>query len=141
MATKKETMKAIQDLRDRKAAEVAELERRLSEAKIRLSTLDEAVAAAGGQALPVRGTGKRQSNVKGTVMDLINDAGSVGVTAASIVEGAVAKGRALDRNSVSSLLSRLKREGTLTFDGERYRPAETQDPTPTNGANLKVVRA
>lgn len=122
MARKSEQMKAIQDLRDRHAGEVADLERRLAEARIRLQTLDQAVAAAGGTPIPQTPAGKRQSNVKNTVMGIINEAAEAGVTAVSVVEAAAAKGKALDRNSVSSLLSRLKREKTLTFDGERYRP-------------------
>jgi hypothetical protein len=46
-------------------------------------------------------------------MEVIHEAGKGGVTAVEVVDRAAAKGRTLDRASVSSLLSRLKREGTL----------------------------
>lgn len=136
MATITEKMKPLKELRDQQAAEVADLERKLADARIRLSTYERAIAAMGG---PAVATDKRsrQSNVKRTVMGIINEAAQAGITAADVVERGNATGKALEKRSVSSLLSRLKREGTLTFDGERYRPVESNG----GGTTLKVVKS
>ena len=54
---------------------------------------------------------RRRKNVKKTVMEFVDVAGSAGVTAAEVVERARTIGRELDRGSVSSLLS-IKGRGT-----------------------------
>ena len=63
-------------------------------------------------------------NVKATILDLLKEAGTTGMNAATAVETASRRGIALDRASVSSLLSRLKKEGTIVHDGERYKLPE-----------------
>jgi len=68
-------------------------------------------------------------------MEIIEESGTNGVTVGEVLERAAVRGKELDRASVSSLLSRNKREGLLTFDGERYHVASPHGPQPT----LKVV--
>ena len=63
-------------------------------------------------------------------MDLISQAGDLGVIADEIVSNAVTMGRQLERGSVSSLLSKLKADGVLRFDGERYYPVRSGAPSP-----------
>lgn len=70
-------------------------------------------------------------------MELVDVAGSAGVTAAEIVDRARTLGRELDRGSVSSLLSKFKSQGALTFDGERYYPASKAPPP--DSPPLRVV--
>ncbi|HEY4941862.1 MAG TPA: hypothetical protein VII56_10570 [Rhizomicrobium sp.] len=132
MARKTKDMQKLIELRDRQAGDVADLEKRLAEARVRLHAYDTAIATMGGHALPVGGR-KRQPNVKKTVLNIVNEAAAHGVTANEVVDKGAAQGRTLERNSVSSLLSRLKREGVLTFDGARYRPADVK---PTNTVPL-----
>ena len=131
MAKIPEKMKRLNELKDQQAAEVADLERKLADARVRLNAYEKAIAAVEGTVLP-SGPRSRQSNVKRTVMGIINDAALTGITAAEVVDRGNAMGKALEKRSVSSLLSRLKREGTLTFDGERYRAVEP--------AGLRVVK-
>ncbi len=69
-------------------------------------------------------TGRKRPSVKSMTLMVINECGKDGVTAHEIVEMARAKGHDLERASVSSLLSRLKREGTLVFYDSRYYPTE-----------------
>ncbi len=136
-----ESMKRLKELRDQKAAVVADLERRLAEAQVELKTLDGAIAVMEGSPMP-KGQRGRRSNVKKMVMGIINEAAQAGVTALEVVDKGAALGRSLDRASVSSLLSRLKREGTLTFDGERYRPMDPKnDPMAGVPLPLRVVKA
>lgn len=142
MARKSAEMKKLSELRERKLAEIQDLQRRIETAKTVLSGIDQAILAVGGT-IPTGevadATKARGRNVKRTVMEIVQQAGPLGVTAAEVVEKAGAQGKTLAAKSVSSLLSRFKAEKVLTFDGERYRPVDGRDPGP-NGANLKVVK-
>ncbi len=64
---------------------------------------------------------RQRGGIKDVVLKMVEDSGSRGTVASEIVEKAEKSGQSLDRNSVSSLLSRLKREGSLSYDDGRYR--------------------
>ena len=66
------------------------------------------------------GRSKRVS-IKATVLDLLEEVGTTGLNAAVAVDLANRRGISLDRGSVSSLLSRLKAEEIVAFDGDKYR--------------------
>ncbi|MGA9866370.1 MAG: hypothetical protein WBQ75_07990 [Acetobacteraceae bacterium] len=65
---------------------------------------------------------RRRSPLKDIVLRLIGENAERGLVAVDLVDIAKAQGHDLDRNSVSSLLSRFKREGVLEYDGKVYRP-------------------
>lgn len=65
-----------------------------------------------------------RSNVKQTVLALLEAAGAAGINAAMAVEKTAKEGIAMDRGTVSSLLSRLKNEGVVWYDGSVYRLAK-----------------
>lgn len=74
-----------------------------------------------------------RSQVKKAVLDLLEEASSSGLNAALAVEAAAKRGLNLERGSVSSLLSRLKNEGVVIYDNDRYRLKKfqkQQDETP-----------
>jgi hypothetical protein len=62
-----------------------------------------------------------RSNVKKTILELLEQAGDAGLNATSAVETAARSGISLERGTVSSLLSRLKNEGVVVYDGSVYR--------------------
>lgn len=64
--------------------------------------------------------GKRMQ-IKSVVFDLLERVGTSGLDASRAVEMANADGLTLKKNSVSSLLSRLKADGAVVFDGSLYR--------------------
>ena len=129
-------MQRLDELRERLVAEIAAQERTLYALQNKLAGLDAARAAMAGELTGLKqASPPRRRNVTRTVMELIEAAGSAGVTANEVVERALGQGKELDRASVSSLLSRYKREGFLTFDGERYRAASPHGPQPS----LKIV--
>lgn len=64
----------------------------------------------------------RTRGVKDAVLGIVTKAGDQGLSVNDVLERAVGDGVHLDRGSVSSLLSRLKREGTLTMVDGRYSP-------------------
>ena len=65
---------------------------------------------------------KRRSPIKDIVLRLLQENAERGLVAADIVGIALGQGVTLDRNSVSSLLSRFKKDGILEYDGKVYRP-------------------
>jgi len=128
-------MQKLTEMRERLQRQIAESERATEALKNELKGLEAAIAAVGGAEVTLGEsaevtlgessvTNQRRRNVKATTMDLIVEAGEVGITATEVVERAAARGRTLPLPSISSLLSRLKREGTLRFDGERYYPTK-----------------
>ena len=134
MARNKEQMQRLTELRERLGATIAQHQRAIEAFQNQLLGVEAAIKALNaspGTAPPP------QRNVKRAVLDIVHEAGRVGVTAAEVIDRAAAKGRELNPGSVASLLSRFKQEGALTFDGERYyqaAPSSLQDPP------LKIVK-
>jgi hypothetical protein len=75
----------------------------------------------------------RRSGAKTLILDLLRECGTSGLNAAIACEIAERRGTPLDRASVSSLLSRLKADGIIVYDGDRYRLPDMPKPSdPTN---------
>ena len=66
-------------------------------------------------------TKTRSRNVKDTVLGLLASAGEGGLTVNEVLTAAEKRGIHLERGSVSSLLSRLKREQVLDLKDGSYR--------------------
>lgn len=77
-------------------------------------------------------------NVKQTLLDLLTKAGEAGLNAALAVETAAKEGLTLERGTVSSLLSRLKHEGVVTYDGSLYRLTKPKQDAPPNVHPLRT---
>jgi hypothetical protein len=90
--------------------------------KAEIDLLESMLAEATGQPDPSQPKPRaKRSSVKAYVLDLLEQVAANGLNAAIAVEMAEAEGKELDRNSVSSLLSRLKHDKTVEYDGDRYR--------------------
>jgi hypothetical protein len=116
MAGKNEKMKDFKAKREKLVAEIVALQNQLK-------AWDEAIALLEGENTPVKPPEIKQrgKNVKETVLTLVENAGADGINAAGVLDAAKSMGVHLDRGSVSSLLSRLKRENVLAIsDGGRY---------------------
>lgn len=104
--------------------------------------LERAISLAGGEE-PIAATkpsGRRVNN-KGIVLKLLEEAGTTGLNAVSAVEMASRRGVSLDRNSVSSLLSRLKADNIVVYDGDRYRLANfSHRPERHNAGDVVEMR-
>lgn len=68
---------------------------------------------------PIQGGKKPQT--KAIVLELLDEVGTTGLDAATAVRLADEKGQTVEKGSVSSLLSRLKKDGVVQYDGSRYR--------------------
>lgn len=134
MGSRKEQMQRLTELRERYLAAIHQHQRTIESLQNQLAGVDAAMNALGA----VPGTAPPpQRNVKRAVLDIVNEAGKVGVTASEVISAAAAKGRTLKAGTVASLLSRFKQEKVLTFDGERYYAASAQPQKPA----LEIVKA
>ena len=134
MAGKKDMQKArFLEQRDKLLAEIEALRNRVMGLEMAISLLDEALP------VPATGRGKR-SGTKSLILDLLRESGASGLNAAVALDTAARRGVTLDRASVSSLLSRLKGDGIISYDGDRYRLADM--PKPSEGPGFfRVVSA
>lgn len=127
MAGKKAEMQRLREERERLARQIEALQSELR-------GLDRAIALVSGESVtadPTQGRIKPR-NVKDTVLGLVADAGPKGLTVHQVLDAATKKNVQLERGTVSSLLSRLKRENTLDMkDGAYFVRAPAQaEPAP-----------
>ena len=114
MATKQ--MKQLLELR-------GELEKEIRDAQQRLEGVKMAIAALEGHSVTTTKPRRApRSNVKQCVLQMLSDAGGEGIQATEAVDIAEKRyGVHLERGSVSSLLSRLKRDGVVTYEDGLYK--------------------
>ena len=67
---------------------------------------------------------KRQLGVTETLLELLREVGTAGLNAQLAAKIALERGVNLKRQSASSLLSRLKKEGTVVYEDGRYKLIE-----------------
>lgn len=87
---------------------------------------------------------KSPSPIKDAVIGLISEFRDSGLSVNEVMELSAKRGTPLDRASVSSLLSRLKRELVLTSSDGKYRIASSSTPIApqdgSDGPKLNLVR-
>lgn len=116
MSRKNEQMKHLLEARERLAKQIEAL-------TYELRGMDRAIAAMKGevsapQEAPERRT--RARNVKETVLALVQKAGHEGLNVNELLLSAQREKIHLERGTVSSLLSRFKRENVLDMKDGRY---------------------
>lgn len=108
------TMKALEEM-------LAERQAQLTQLRTEIALLEDAIRRTSGEPEKPQKQRAARSNVKSLVLDLLKEVGADGLNAGIAVDLAQKRGDHLERGSVSSLLSRLKSEGTVTYDGSVYR--------------------
>lgn len=114
MTTKVQAMKNAEALRDQLKAKIAELQQQLA-------GVEMAIRAMRGEPTAPTRTRAPRSNVKSYLLALLDEVQTRGLNAAMAVELAESRGDTLERGTVSSLLSRFKADGVVTYDGSVYR--------------------
>lgn len=100
---------------------IAEKRQELEKVKVELATLETLQRRANGEEVQQVRKRAPRSNVKNSLLTMLETAGAAGLNAAKAVEMATARGEHLERNTVSSLLSRLKADDVVSYDGNVYR--------------------
>jgi hypothetical protein len=134
MARITQQMQRLTELKERLTATIAQHQRAIEAFQNQLLGVEASIRALNSTA---GATPPPRRNVKRAVLEIVQEAGTVGVTASEVMDRASAKGRTLNASSVASLLSRFKQEGILKFDGERYTLAAPQAP---QEPPLKIVK-
>ena len=132
------------DIRDQKAVEVSDLEKRLFTARAELVGYDKMLAAGGlvrgakpGRKKPGRkpkvveakkptitkkgNVRKPKVMVKGLVMEIVSAAGNEGITLHDVVAETETRGRSLPIDAVNRFLQRFKSDGHLVSENGRYK--------------------
>ena len=115
MARESKEMSAIRD-------ELAVVQAEIARLRIQEETLVRLLRRVSGEpaealATPQR---KRSANVKPVVIDIMIKAGVAGATSKEVDDAVRAANPSVATATVGSVLSRLKADGALVFDGERY---------------------
>jgi hypothetical protein len=117
MSRKNEQMKKLIEDRDRLAKQIETL-------TWELKGMDRAIAAMRGEAASPQEKGgerkPRTRNVKETVLSLVQRAGQEGLNVNELLIAAQRENVHLERGTVSSLLSRFKRDSVLDMKEGRY---------------------
>ena len=116
MSSKNESIKLLRERRDKLRAEVQGVQTRLDEVEFMLRTLGDETAKV------EEAKRTRRGDLKDIVLAMYEEAGEAGLSTQACIRWAKERrGVDLQPASVSSLLSRLKADGVLFFDGDRYR--------------------
>jgi cell division septum initiation protein DivIVA len=115
-------------------AEIAALQNQLAGKKGELSGIERAISLVSGddaesEAIPAPEKRERARNVKETVLNAVEGAGQHGITVNQLLERTQREGKHLDRGTVSSMLSRFKRDGVLSMVDGKYSLAIRPDMT------------
>jgi hypothetical protein len=131
-----EQRKAIERQRDRLLIEIEALRNKVAGLELALSLMGAESAAPEEREKTKENRGLRQ-----TLTDLLREAGTTGLNATSAVDTAQRRGAHLDRQSVASTLSRMKRDGDVTYNGDRYKLTQFASPTQDTSADIVPIRA
>ena len=113
----KANMKRLIEQRDQLLTEMEAIKNKIAGLEMAISLLD-------GDSASIENSPKkrgRRGNVKDVLLTLLMESGTSGLNANNAVEIAARRGIDLDRASISSLLSRFKRDNIVQYDGEKYR--------------------
>jgi hypothetical protein len=140
MGARKVDMQRLRAQRDRLLFEIEALRNKVAGIEMAMALLSPGEAS-NVEAAPAP---RIRLSVKSFVLDLLSELGTIGLNAATAVEIGERRGVHLDRQSVSSLLSRLKNEGVVVYESERYklpRFAGQKASEPEGGESAPLLRA
>lgn len=128
------------EMRDTLIAERDKLLKQREALDNELKGLERAIALISGSE-PISATkpGGRRLDNKGAILTLLEEVGTSGLNAAIAVDLANRRGLTLNQNSISALLSRLKFDGVVLYDGDKYRLTQFVRPNTPDGLGENVT--
>lgn len=131
MAVRAVNRKTAEEMISEYEAEVIRLKVELGKAEAGLKALKDLQARSSGEPVaPVPGAPKqriRRGDLKATVLSLLKERGTLGLNAAIAADITMQRGEPVDRNSVSSLLSRLMNDGIVDRIDNVYKLVGIKD--------------
>ena len=131
-----EQRKAIERQRDRLLVEIEALRNKVAGLELALSLMGAEAISPEERERPKESRGLRQ-----TLTDLLREAGTTGLNAISAVDVAQRRSIHLERQSVASTLSRMKKDGEVVYNGDRYKLTQFASPSETASADVVPFRA
>ena len=131
-----EQRKAIERQRDRLLVEIEALRNKVAGLELALSLMGTESNSPEEREKPKENRGLRL-----TLTELLREAGTTGLNAISAVEVAQRRGTHLDRQSVASTLSRMKKDGELVYNGDRYKLTQFASVSEASSADIVPLRA
>jgi hypothetical protein len=107
-------MRRVVEQRDQLLAEMEALRNKIAGLDIAIGLLSHSAADHDEERL-------RQEKVTDTLIELLREVGTQGLNAKTATDIAADRGLPLKRQSVSSLLSRLKKGGIVVYENGRYK--------------------
>ncbi len=102
----------------------SELVAKMEAMRNKIAGLDLAIGLLAGSVGSSPMASSRTSGVTETLINMLEQTGEEGLNAQTATELALRRGLHLRRQSLSSLLSRLKRQGTVVYEDGRYKLAK-----------------
>ena len=118
--TRQGNMRLLHERRNQLQSELAAIQARLQEVEGLLRAMSGDAAPEPSRASVILSR-IRRGDLNNIVLSLYEEAAEAGLSTSECVAMASKAGTPLKATSVSSLLSRLKSDGVLMYDGERYR--------------------
>lgn len=132
MATARDQMKMLQEELDRVRASIDKL-------RIEEDTLERMLRRMNGQSGSKRER-PRSPSVKPLVLDVMKNAGTRGATSVEVDQLVRRDVPSVAKDTVSSVLSRLKADGALVYEGDRYYEKQfAPEPKPASSIGLRAV--
>lgn len=97
-----------------------DLQRQINRLQEQLAGVELAIGTLSGVA---QGAKQERTNVRTTLLRILESEGEKGINAAIAVEISARQNVRLEKATVASVLSRLKAEGLAVYDGSLYRPS------------------
>lgn len=113
MASARDQMKMIEAELERVRSEIERL-------RIEESVYLQLQAKLSGVPAPIERTRTRSPSVKPVVLDIMNEMGPAGATTTEVEQRVRMQVPSVAKDTVASVLSRLKSDGALVYEGERY---------------------
>jgi hypothetical protein len=136
MSTNGKKMKPIDE-------EIARIDEQIARLQGRREGLVQAKALIQGQPAsgPTVEPRKRSPNIKPLILDIMASAGPEGATSAHVSARVKEAVPSVAKDTVGSTLSRLKADGALAFDGERYYEARFSPKGDSRPFEPKIVKS
>lgn len=132
MANARDQMKMLETELERVRGEIQKL-------RVEEALLVKMVCQMNGAPSQTPGQRLRAPSVKPVVLDIMRSAGSWGATTAEVDERVRQKVPSVAKDTVGSVLSRLKSVGVLVYVGERYYEKQFAPKESENPFHLKAV--
>lgn len=126
MANARDQMKMLEAELERVRSEIEKL-------RVEEALLLRMQAKMSGSPLPAERVRTRSPSVKPVVLDIMQQVGSAGATTQEVEQRVRVQVPTVAKDTVASVLSRLKSDGALVYEGERYfekrfAPARPENP-------------